>query len=148
MENKAFYHDDIYRDSRGNYCTAMYLHNEHLEKYGTYAKVANPYEECQGKTVRCCYSQIFYPDSQRILCNNIPEADPCFWDGLESGELEDEDENPVEIFQYFIIDAGTAQRLKEHTDAIIVYSQLLDLYVLCVTHFGTGWDYVPEDFVY
>lgn len=148
MENKAFYHDAIYKDSKGNYYTAMYLHNEHLDKYGTYEKVENPYEECQGKTVRCCYSQIFFPDSSRLLCNNIPEADPAIWDYIESGALEDEDENPVEIFQYFLIDEGTAERLKQHTDEIIFYSPALDLYVLGVTHLGTSWDYVGTDFTY
>lgn len=148
MKNKTLYTDTIYVDEAGHYYTAMYLHNEHLEGRGHYTKVEHPYETCQGKTIRCCYSQIFYPDSMRILCNNIPEADSCFWDGLESGELEDDEGNPVEVFQYFLIDAGTAERLKEHTEEIIVYSQLLDLYVLCVTHFGTSWDYVGTDFIY
>lgn len=148
MENKAFYHDEFYKDEQGNVYTRMYLENEGLMKRATYTKIENPYEELQGVTVRCCYSQIFYPDSTRLLCNSIVEADPCLWEGLENGNWYDDDDNFAEVFQWYLIDNNTAERLKEHTKELIAYSYMLDLYVLAVTHFGTSWDYVGTDFVY
>lgn len=30
----------------------------------------------------------------------------------------------------------------EHFNLLFVYSPKLDLYVLCVDHYGTSWDYV------
>lgn len=148
MENKAFYHDDFLRDSKGNVYTRMYLENEGLINRGHYELVKNPYEELPGVSVRCCYSQIFYNDTQRLLCNNIVEADPTLWEALENGNWYDEEDYPTEVFQWYLIDSGTADRLKEHTDELIAYSQLLDLYVLGVTHFGTSWDYVGTEFTY
>ena len=59
-----------------------------------------------------------------------------------------ENEEPIEIYQCYLIDRATAERLKEHTNEIIFYCEMLDLCVLGVTHWGTGWDYVETDFVY
>lgn len=55
-----------------------------------------------------------------------------------------------EFYQYFIIDISNwdleyLQECKQET-LKICYSELLDCYVLCVDHFGTGWDYVNSDF--
>ena len=105
-------------------------------------------KELRGKTVRCTYSQIFNSDSSLILCNEFPNVHPEIWDCIENGDVFDENENYVEICQYFIIDENTAERLKEHTDHIIFYCDSLDLYILGVTHWGTSWDYVGAEFVY
>ena len=89
--------------------------------------------------------------------------DGNLYDNIESGELyryydadgnevdaddDWENEEPIEIYQYYLIDCDTAELLKEHTNEIIFYCEMLDLYVLGVTHWGTGWDYVETDFVY
>ena len=47
-----------------------------------------------------------------------------------------------EIFQYFIIDDNGADILKRETNEIVLYNAELDMYVWCVTHWGTSWDYV------
>jgi len=67
-----------------------------------------------------------------ILCNQIIKVDPYF-------ECPDE-----EIFQYFLTDASKedVEYLERHFGLTFGYSDLLDLYVLCVDHFGTSWDYV------
>jgi len=71
-----------------------------------------------------------------ILCNDIVEKDPDF----NYPELEENEE----IYQYFLTDASKedVEYLQEHFGLAFGYSEMLDLYVLCVTHFGTSWDYV------
>ena len=50
-----------------------------------------------------------------------------------------------EIFQDYIIDYEGYKFLEEHTDEIVLYNDRLNLYLWCVTHFGTSWDYVLTD---
>jgi hypothetical protein len=133
-----------------------------------YTKVENTWEVLKGKTIRCNYAQIFKDDDSLLLCNNIADVDSSIWDNVEGGELfeyfnEDGDEitweeyakstglvesNRRDIYQYYLINDSLAHMLIEHTDNIIMYSDKLDLYVLGVTHFGTGWSCVAEDFVW
>lgn len=60
-------------------------------------------------------------------------------------ELEDAEEYPPEIFQYYIISDSGASILCELTNEIVFYNEELDMYVWGVTHWGTGWDYVLTD---
>jgi hypothetical protein len=57
-------------------------------------------------------------------------------------ELEQEQEEQPEIFQYYIISDSGYNILKYHTDEIVYYIESLDIYIWGVTHFGTSWDYV------
>ena len=50
-----------------------------------------------------------------------------------------------DVFQYFIISDNGAEILKSWTDEIVMYNSTLDMYVWCVTHCGTSWDYVLTD---
>lgn len=161
--SKQFYADDFYRDEQGTIYTGEYIeHNSHIKEHYTLTKIENPYNEIQGETVRCNYSQIFYPNSSLLLCNNIPQVDEYLFDNIENGDFttyydaegnECDEEDAVEqrddeIFQWYLIDVSTADRLKRSTNELIFYSDVLDLHVLGVTHFGTSWDYVGADFVY
>ena len=164
MANRSFYVDEIYRNENGDFYTGLALeHNEWLKDRYKFEKVEDPYTTCRGKTVCCEYSQIFYPGSQMLLCNQIASADQNLYDNIENGELcryydadgnevdaddDWENEEPIDIYQYYLIDRATAKLLNEHTNEIIFYCEMLNLYVLGVTHFGTGWDYVETDFVY
>ena len=157
-----FYADNFYRNAAGEYFTGEYLNNHYnynhaqaenngyiLVDYKAPNAWDNFHKEMNGKTVTCNYSQIFNPDSNMILCNNIPEIFPEVWDYLENGSIYDEENDCCsEVFQWFIIDDNTAERLKEHTDEIIFYWPDADLYILGVTHWGTGWDYVTAEMVY
>jgi hypothetical protein len=158
---KTVYQDRIYKDSKGRYFTGEYLKNQfnieteaaHKQGYKDvrlYAKTWEEYqEELTGKNIRCNYSQLFNQDARLILCNNLPEVFPEMWDYIENGDYYDEENDTyTDIFQYYIIDSQTAEDLKEHTDNIVFYIEKLDLYALGVTHWGTSWDYVPEDFIY
>lgn len=99
-----------------------------------------------------------------VLCNNIPEIDDSVWDNFEpivdldyETEYDEEGEeikprcpecgegeDRVEIFQWYITDCSKwdVEYLTETFGLLFTYSDLLDCYILCVTHFGTGWDYV------
>ena len=63
----------------------------------------------------------------------------------EKEELEREQDNNPEIFQYFIISSSGAEILQELTDEIVYYLPVIDCYVWGVTHWGTSWDYVLTD---
>lgn len=158
---KTVYQDRIYKDSKGRYFTGEYLKNqfnietEAAHKHGykdvrLYAKTWEEYqEELSGKTIRCNYTQVFPDNKNLILCNELPNAFPDMWDFIENGNYYDEENDTyADIYQFFIIDDYTAEYLIEHTDNIIFYIGKLDLYALGVTHWGTSWDYVPEDFIY
>lgn len=93
---------------------------------------------------RLSYKNLFYNDESMILCNNIVNdyEELELVNGTDYNEEEDTDED---IYQYYIIDDSTAERLIEYTDKIIFYHNRLDIYVLGVTHFGTSWSYVLTD---
>lgn len=60
-------------------------------------------------------------------------------------EMEREQEETPEIYQYYIISDSGKDILTYHTNEIIYYIPLLDIYVWGVTHYGTSWDYVLTD---
>lgn len=102
-----------------------YIHKDDLNSY-----------EINNK--RLSYYNLFYKDESMILCNNIAND----WEELEvmNGDINDE------IYQYYIIDDSTANRLIDNTDEIILYHNRLDIYILGVCHYGTRWQYVLTDF--
>lgn len=60
-------------------------------------------------------------------------------------DYDDENDCPIEIYQYFIISDRGAEILQELTTEIVYYMPLLDCYVWGVSHYGTAWDYVLTD---
>lgn len=62
----------------------------------------------------------------------------------EDYEEEEEEEDEPQIYQWYITSANkdTVEYLSKRFGLWFTYSDLLDCYVLCVTHWGTGWDYV------
>lgn len=99
-------------------------------------------------------------DNNLILCNNIIEIDESIIDNMTYGDYWQEDfkqqekegeENiqQPEIYQYFLLNCKEYQikNLQEHYPELIYsYSELLDLFVLCVPHCGTSWDYVKTEY--
>lgn len=97
---------------------------------------------------RLSYANLLYKDEPLLLCNNIAND----FDNLELvggiDYIENEDGDIIEyidIYQYYLIREDTARRLIEDTNEIIYYHNELDIYILGVSHFGTGWDYVLTD---
>lgn len=56
-------------------------------------------------------------------------------------ELESEQDDELEVFQWFIVD-NLGARLLQDLNEIIYYNEKLDMYLWGVTHYGTSWDYV------
>lgn len=65
----------------------------------------------------------------------------------EIDELEREQDEQREIFQYYIVSDSGAEILQDYTNDPVYYLPVLDCYVWGVTHWGTSWDYVLTDCV-
>lgn len=59
----------------------------------------------------------------------------------EIEELENEQNEGQEVFQWFIVDDWGA-RLLQDIDEIVYYNEKLNMYLWGVTHCGTSWDCV------
>lgn len=77
-----------------------------------------------------------------ILCNNISEVD-TFLD-YRFDFYNEEEGTYIDIYQHYLtsLSASDVEYLEEHFGLLFAYSEMLDLYVLCVDHYGTAWDYV------
>ena len=97
--------------------------------------------------------------SDMILCNDITKlfyneiggkyTEPEFEIGTDYDEGTDEQ---IDVYQYFIVDfsSWTYDLMTKYAEQfgkefILYYIEELNLYILGVTHFGTGWDYVLTD---
>ena len=82
-----------------------------------------------------------------ILCNDIVEKDASVFDNLRFDPYDEENDSYTEIYQWFLTDCtkSDVEYLEEHFGLLFSYSDLLDLYILCVDHYGTAWDYVSCD---
>ena len=56
-------------------------------------------------------------------------------------ELEREQDEPGEVFQWYIV-SDPGARILEECGEIVYYHEVLDMYLWGVTHWGTSWDYV------
>lgn len=80
-----------------------------------------------------------------ILCNDIAEKDPSVIENARFSWTSPEDDfEYLEIYQYYLTDCSESdvKYLEETFGLLFTYSDLLNLYVLCVDHYGTAWDYV------
>lgn len=71
----------------------------------------------------------------QILENEINEINE------QIEELENEQDDSIEVFQWFIID-GWGAELLQRINEVVYYNEKLDMYLWGVTHYGTSWDYV------
>ena len=71
----------------------------------------------------------------QILENEINEINE------QIKELENEQDDDPEVFQWFIVDDWGA-RLLQDINEVVYYNEKLDMYIWGVTHYGTSWDYV------
>ena len=81
-----------------------------------------------------------------VLCNNIAEIDQSVFDNARFSFYDEDEEMETEIFQWYLTNLSLDDVEwieKNFPDMKFTYSDLLDCFVLCVDHFGTGWDYVP-----
>lgn len=80
-----------------------------------------------------------YMHNSLILCNNISEVDENLFDNCGLCNVEQD------YYQYYLTDCSQddAEKLNQWFGLNFLYSEKLELYVLVVEHFGTGWDYIP-----
>ena len=78
-----------------------------------------------------------------ILCNEIVEKDFSVYENVRF-PLEDEETGEMtEIYQWFLTDCSESDvQYLEETFGLLFSSDLLDLYILRVPHYGTSWGYV------
>lgn len=82
-----------------------------------------------------------------VLCNEAMWLDEYWFenvvegDNLVNGEVNDLDE----ICQTYIIDKRLRDVLCKHTNEVVWFWADLGVYLWCVKHFGTAWDYVLTD---
>jgi len=122
-------------------------------------KELNEYEK---KHNRISFEKLFnrlFTDA--ILCNDITKLFYTDINGqyseveVEVGtDYDEETDEYLDIYQYFIVDFNNytyskMQELKEKLgkEFILYYLSNLDLYIVGITHFGTGWDYVLTDII-
>lgn len=77
-----------------------------------------------------------------ILNNDIvskASAAGFYFDPYCGSDYDEENDEYVEVYQYFIVSCSDAERLAEYTNELVIYNDELDLYILCVTHYGTPW---------
>ena len=84
-----------------------------------------------------------------ILNNDIIQktADVGYWEEYNGSEYNEEYDEYIDVYQYYIISEQGAKILSECTEEIVWYNEELDMYVWGVTHFGTSWSYVLTDIV-
>ena len=84
-------------------------------------------------------------DGGLVLCNNITEIDPSIYDNFRFNYYDDENDEYIEIYQYFITnwDDSEIEYLEKTFNLLFTYSEKLDCFILCVDHLGTMWQSVP-----
>lgn len=125
----------------------MYVKNEDLTQYE---------KENNKISFRRLIEKLF---ANMVLCNDITKLFYTDINGvytepqIEIGEDYDtETDEYIDIYQYFIVDFSnwTYELMTKYQEQfgkefILYYIEELNLYILGVTHFGTGWDYVLTD---
>ena len=108
----------------------------------------------------------YYTESDRVdriteleeICDSLENRrDELEEDSKEYSEIEEQiddiyadlraldEELYLDIFQYYIISESGAELLRDYTNEIVIYCEKLDMYLWCITHYGTSWDYVLTD---
>lgn len=62
-------------------------------------------------------------------------------------EIDDETDEYPEVFEYYLTTytRESCEFLNSHFGLMFAYSEPLDVWVLLVDHYGTGWNYVAVD---
>ena len=88
----------------------------------------------------CCDSLVLNND----IINELTKHG-FYFDTFCGVDYDEELDEYTEVYQYYIINKQDANRLAEYTNELVIYNYGLDLYLLCVTHWGSSWGYVPSN---
>lgn len=67
------------------------------------------------------------------------------WELVNGNPYDEELEESLEVYQWFIVSDNGAQMIQDYTDEILYYHEELDVYLWGVTHLGTSWEFVLMD---
>ena len=113
-----------------------------LDGVSTFGKDISKYGLENGYMDYKCLSNIV---GNTILNNNIINYEVDNWELINGVDYNEEKEEYIDIFQYYIIDNWGVEFLEKYTDEIVYYNEILDIYLWGITHWGTSWDYVLTD---
>jgi len=106
-----------------------------------YGNKVSDYGKEQGYIDYACLAKAF----NHVMANDIINATnfiDCDWDIYCGNDYDEETDEYIEFYQYFIIDGNGAEILQRYTEECVYYCEKLDMYVWAVAHWGTSWDYV------
>lgn len=113
-----------------------------LDGISTFGEDVSKYGLENGYVDYKCLSNIV---GNTILNNNIIDYEVNNWELINGIDYDEEREEHIDIFQYYIIDGWGVEFLEKYTDEIIYYNEVLDIYLWGIAHWGTSWDYVLTD---
>lgn len=117
-----------------------------MKKYINNLEDLNEYEREHN---RISYKRLIERVGNTWLFNKAPTLSNYDFEFVLNSEYDEENDEYIDIYQYYLIDIDnyTLEILQENNckDLIIAWSETLEEYILCVTHYGTSWDYVLTD---
>ena len=117
-----------------------------MKKYISKLEDLNDYEREHNKI---SYRRLIERIGKIWLFNKAYELSDYDFEPVLGNIYDEETEEYKDIYQYYLIDikSYTLELLQKANckDLIIAWSEKLEEYILCVDHFGTGWDYVLTD---
>ena len=117
-----------------------------MKKYISKIEDLNEYEREHNKI---SYKRLIERIGNIWLFNKAYELSGYDFEMVLGDIYDEENDEYIDIYQYYLIDIDsyTLELLQKNncTDLIIAWSETLKEYILCVTHYGTSWDYVLTD---
>ena len=113
-----------------------------LDGVSTFGKDISKYGLENGYMDYKCLSNIV---GNTVFNNNIINYEVDNWELINGVDYNEEKEEYIDIFQYYIIDGWGFEFLVKYTNEIVYYNEVLDIYLWGITHWGTSWDYVLTD---
>lgn len=126
-----------YWEQIGGFCDNSYEINEITDSIDNLEEQIEKLEE---QIENCADSE-----TKESFANELSELEDkkaIFEEELEN--LENEQDELPEIYQWFIVGDNAVSILEENNE-IVFYNSQLDMYLWGVTHWGTAWDYVLTD---
>lgn len=136
LESAGFYFDPV-QDGSSDY-------NDEIDELREEAEILRREAENMSESAEAAYAagdEETGRDCEKEAARLEAEADEK---DEKADDLESE-QDPPEIFQFFIVDDAGSEIIQEWTDDPLFYCSALDMYIWGVTHWGTSWDYVLTD---
>lgn len=117
-----------------NTIKSKYFFGNEISKYG----VEHGYVDY--RTLAKSFDCILNNDIMSVLENK-----GFYFEEVNGNSYDEENDSYIDIYQYYIITESGYRILSEYTNEIVYYNEELDIYIWCITHYGTSWDYVLTD---